>query len=92
MPVLKHILASTDLSPAGQQAVMRAGQLAQQWQASLHIVHARPDWNLYVRWRPASPDRYQDIARRADYVLSELQSRVKAAFGVTTRWKAPPSD
>jgi nucleotide-binding universal stress UspA family protein len=31
MPVLKRILVATDLSAAGQRAVMRAGQLARQW-------------------------------------------------------------
>ena len=55
MPILKRILVATDLSTAGKHAVMRAGQLARQWEAGLFLVHARPDWNLFARSRPASP-------------------------------------
>jgi nucleotide-binding universal stress UspA family protein len=86
MRVLKEILVSTDLSQAGQRAVMRAGQLARQWHANLQVVHARPDRNLYARWRPTLSDRYQDIAREADRQLSELQSRLKTELGVSARW------
>jgi nucleotide-binding universal stress UspA family protein len=67
---------------------MRAAQLAKQWEASLYIIHARPDWNLYARWRPASADRYQVIARRADHQLAELQAEVTAQFGVKPRWNS----
>jgi len=50
MPILKRILVATDLSAAGHRAVMRAGQLARQWETGLFLVHARPDWNLFARW------------------------------------------
>jgi nucleotide-binding universal stress UspA family protein len=83
--LMNRILAATDLSIAGQHAVMRAGQLARQWQASLRIVHARPDWNLYARWRPASQDAYQLIARRTDQLLGELQAKVTAEFRISPR-------
>jgi nucleotide-binding universal stress UspA family protein len=84
--LLNRILAATDLSIAGQQAVMRAGQLATQWQAALRIVHARPDWNLFARWRPASPQAYQLIARRTDEQLGALQAQITAEFGIRARW------
>jgi nucleotide-binding universal stress UspA family protein len=85
---LKRILAATDLSVSGRHAIMRAAQLAKQWGASLHVVHARPDWNLYARWRPASADGYQLIARRADHLLAELQNDVAAEFGVSPQWSS----
>lgn len=79
MPVLKRILVATDLSAAGRRAVMRAGQLARQWEANLFVAHVRPDWNLFSRWRPASQDSYQDVARGCEtslrLTLAELESR-----------------
>ena len=48
MPILKRILVATDLSATGHRAVMRAGQLARQWETGLFLVHARPDWNLLM--------------------------------------------
>lgn len=76
MPVLKRILVATDLSAAGQRAVMRAGQLARQWEANLFLVHARPDWNLFSRWRPASQESYQEVATSADEsaILGRIES------------------
>ena len=62
MPVLKRMLVATDLSAAGERAVMRAGQLARQWEANLFLTHVRPEWNLFSRWRLASQDSYQDVA------------------------------
>lgn len=82
MPILKRILVATDLSPAGRRAVMRAGQLARQWEASLFLVHARPDWNLFSRWRPAAQDSYQDVAKSSDEPLRSLLSAVESEFGV----------
>jgi nucleotide-binding universal stress UspA family protein len=86
MPTVKRILAATDLSAPGERAVMRAAQLARQWEATLHIVHARPDWNLYARWRPASADAYQQIARRADHLLAELHAKITGEFNLKPRW------
>jgi nucleotide-binding universal stress UspA family protein len=84
--LLNRILAATDLSVAGQHAIWRAGHLASQWQATLRIVHARPDWNLYARWRPASPQAYQLMARRTDEQLGALQAKVTSEFGIQSRW------
>jgi nucleotide-binding universal stress UspA family protein len=82
VPVLKRILVATDLSAAGERAVMRAGQLARQWEANLFLVHGRPDWNLFSRWRPAAQDSYQDVARSTDEPLRRLVAAVGAEFGV----------
>lgn len=85
MPVLKRILVGTDLSAAGEQAVMRAGQLARQWEAHLFLAHARPDWNLFSRWRPAVPDSYQDVARSSDAPLRATLADLESRFGVRAR-------
>ncbi len=82
MPVLKRILVATDLSVASQWAVMRAAQLARQWEAHLFLVHARPDWNLFSRWRPASQDSYEDVARSADEPLRRILAAIHSEFGV----------
>lgn len=85
MPVLKRILVATDFSPAGQRAVMRAGQLAQQWEAHLFLTHVRPDWNLFSRWRPAAPDSYQDVTRCSDAPLRQTLAELESRFGVHAR-------
>lgn len=85
MPVLKRILVATDLSVAGQRAVMRAGQLARQWEANLFLAHVRPDWNLYARWRPASQDSYQDIGRACEGPLRLTLAQLESRFGVHAR-------
>lgn len=85
MPVLKRILVATDLSAAGQRAVLRAGQLARQWEAHLFLAHARPDWNLFSRWRPAVTDSYQDVARSSEAPLRAAVADLQSRFGVQAR-------
>jgi len=85
MPILKRILVATDLSAAAHSAVMRAGQLARQWEAHLFLVHARPDWNLFARWAPASQDSFRDIAQSADDPLRDLLAELERKFGVHAR-------
>lgn len=82
MPVLKRILVATDLSAASQRVIMRAGQLARQWEANLFLVHARPDWNLFSRWQPAAKDSYEDVARSADEPLRKTQATLLSEFDV----------
>ncbi len=64
---------------------MRAGQLARQWEANLFLVHARPDWNLFARWPPASQDSYRDVAQSADDPLRDLLAELEGKFGVHAR-------
>ena len=85
MPVLKRILVATDLSAAGRRAVMRAGQLARQWEANLFLAHVRPDWNLFSRWRPASQDSYQDVARGCESSLRLTLAELESRFAVHAR-------
>ncbi len=85
MPVLKRILVATDLSAAGQRAVIRAGQLAHQWEANLFLTHVRPDWNLFSRWRPALQDSYQDVAHSSETPLRLALAELESRFGVHTR-------
>lgn len=85
MPVLKRILVATDLSAAGRRAVMRAGQLARQWEANLFLTHVRPDWNLFSRWRPASRDSYEDVAHSSETPLRLTLAELESRFGVHAR-------
>ncbi len=85
MPTLKRILVATDLSAAAHSAVMRAGQLAQQWEAALYLVHARPDWNLFSRWSSATQDAYEDISQGADATLRQLLAELATRFSVHAR-------
>ncbi|HVK94610.1 MAG TPA: universal stress protein [Noviherbaspirillum sp.] len=43
---IRRILAATDLSPDGNRAIGRAALLAQQHQASLHLLHVLPAMSL----------------------------------------------
>lgn len=85
MPVLKRILAATDLSAAGRRAVMRAGRLAQQWEANLFLAHVRPDWNLFARWSPALAESYQDVAHCSETPLRLMVAELESRFGVHAR-------
>jgi len=85
MPVLKRILVATDLSASGQRAVMRAGQLARQWEASLSVLYTKPDLNLFGGLKAATADGYRDVAQAADSFLCRLLVRLEAEFGVHAR-------
>jgi nucleotide-binding universal stress UspA family protein len=90
MPILKRIFVATDLSAAAHRAVMRAGQLARQWNAELFLVHVRPDGYLFARARAASHDRHQDIARYTHKSLREVLPGLEANFGVHARCDSRP--
>ena len=66
MNLPNRILVATDFSPAGRVAVTRAGQLASQHNAKLHIVHATPDWKLFSRWTTARPEHYDAVTEGAE--------------------------
>lgn len=85
MPVLKRILVATDLSAAGKRAVIRAGQLARQWEANLFLTHVRPDWNLFSRWPPALQNGYQDVAHGSETPLRLALVELESKFGVHAR-------
>jgi universal stress protein E len=82
MRLLNRILVATDFSPAGQLAVTRAGQLARQHDAQLHLVHATPDWNLFSRWTCARRQRYDEISRHAQNEMGAEVNRILSTFEV----------
>ena len=83
MNLLNRILVATDFSPAGRDAVTRAGQLASQHNAKLHVVHAAPDWKLFSRWTTARPEHYQAIMERAEKAMRAELGRVSGECGVS---------
>lgn len=82
MNLPNRILVATDFSPAGRDAVTRAGQLASQHNAKLHIVHATPDWKLFARWTAARPEHYEAVTQHAERSMNAELARVSAEFGV----------
>jgi universal stress protein E len=84
-PVLRRILVATDFSPAGRLAVWRAGQLAQAHDAALHLVHARPDWNLFCRFAGASDEHYRKLAEHAEHALNAELGYVHDTFSIHAR-------
>jgi universal stress protein E len=85
MKLLNRILVATDYSMAGQRAVTRAGQLANQHAADLQIVHATPDWNLFSRSTSARQQHYDEITLHAQSAMRDEVNRVLSTFGVHAR-------
>lgn len=85
MTVLKRILAATDFSPGARCALSRAGQLARQHDAYLHVVHAQPDWELFAGSAGARAEHYRAITEYAQHALREEVEHVYATFGVRAR-------
>lgn len=85
MIALRRILVATDFSSAARLAVWRAGQLAKQHDASLHLLHARPDWNLFCRASPAGEAQYQAISRYAESALGSELGYLESTFGIHVR-------
>lgn len=85
MIVLKRILVATDFSPAARFALARAGQLARQHDASLHVVHARPDLNLFCRASSAGGEHYQGIFEHAEQALKEELAYLERTFAIQVR-------
>ena len=82
MGSVNRILVATDFSPGGRLAVRRAGQLASQYNAELHIAHASPDWNLFSRWTVARQEHYQAISRRAELAMRDEVAWVLSEYGI----------
>jgi nucleotide-binding universal stress UspA family protein len=83
--VLKRILVATDFSAAARLAVWRAGQLAKQNDAYLHLVHAQPDWNLFARATPSGAEHYHAVGEHAEQALGEELAYLEATFGIHAR-------
>lgn len=83
--IVRRILVATDFSAAAHLAVWRAGQLASQNDAYLHLVHARPDWNLFAGSSPSAADHYRAVTEHAEQALTEELSFVEKTFGIHAR-------
>ena len=83
--VLKRILVATDFSPAARLAVWRAGRLAKQNDAYLHLIHAQPDWNLFARSTPNAAEHYRAVGEQAEQALGEELEFLEATFGIHAR-------
>lgn len=85
MKLLQRILVATDFSAAAQLAVTRAGQLARQHEAELHVLHATPDWHLFSRWTTAKQEYYDQVTLHAQSRLREEVNRILTTFGIHAR-------
>jgi nucleotide-binding universal stress UspA family protein len=82
---LKRILVATDYSPAARLAVSRAGQLARQHEAHLHLVHVQPDWDLFAHSGPAAAEHLQALTKHAEQALKRELAYLEATFGIQAR-------
>lgn len=82
---LRRILVATDFSPAARLAVRRAGQLAKQNDAYLHLIHARPDWNLFTPTGAVAAEQYRTVADEAESALRDELTYLESTFGVHAR-------
>ena len=82
MRTVSRILAATDFSPAGDAALMRAGQIAAEHGAELRILHATPDWNLFSNRAPMAQQHYTELSRTAERLLEEAKTRIASQFAV----------
>jgi len=79
------ILAATDFSDASRNAVLRAGRLAQQFKAGLHIVHvAQPSVADQLRHLVSDPpqDLQQRMTAAAQFDLDEIVESVRREYGI----------
>lgn len=82
MRTVTRILAATDFSPAGDAALGRAGQLAAQQGADLHIIHATPDWNLFSNRAALAQQLYTGISRNAERLLKAAKDQISSRFAI----------
>jgi nucleotide-binding universal stress UspA family protein len=79
---VRRILAATDFSPAARLAVWRAGQLAQQNNAHLHVVHAHPDWDLFSKCAGGRAEHFHAVGEDAERCLSDELRYLEGTFGI----------
>lgn len=83
--ILKRILVATDYSAAARRAVWRAGDLARQHGAHLHLIHAQPDWNLFSMNAAGTAEQFKAIAAHAEEALRVELGWLETTFGITAR-------
>ncbi len=69
----RSVLLATDLSSHCDRALDRAAQLARQWHATLHVVHALPPEARPVAWWSPEGGRPQDEAEHAALVERQIR-------------------
>jgi universal stress protein E len=82
---VKRIVVATDYSPAARKAVGRAGRLAQEHSAYLHLVHAQPDWNLFSQTASSTAEQYNAVMAHAEDALRLELAWLETTFGVAAR-------
>jgi len=82
---LRRILVATDFSAAARLALWRAGQLARQNDAYLHVVHARPDWNQFAPTSAVAPEHYRVVTEECENALRDDLAYVEKTFGLHAR-------
>jgi len=85
MGALSRILVATDFSAGAGAAVSRAGQLAKEHQAELHLIHASPDWNLFCRALPAQQGHYATLTQFAESAMQREIAWLKEKFAIRVR-------
>jgi len=79
---ISRILVATDFSAAGHAAVRRSGQLAAQYGAALHVIHATPDWTLFCNRSAMLQKHYEDITSNAQTLLKDELGSLLDEFSV----------
>lgn len=82
---LRRILVATDFSAAARLALWRAGQLAKQNDAYLHVVHARPDWNQFAPTSGVAHEHYRAITEECENALRAELAYLETTFGLHAR-------
>ena len=82
---VKRIVVATDYSAEARKAVGRAGRLAQQHGAYLHLVHAQPDWNLFSQTASSTAEQYNAITAHAENALRLELAWLETTFGIAAR-------
>src|SRR6185312_11611021 len=85
MTAITRILVATDYSDGGRAAVGRAGQLASQHHAELHILHATPDWELFSQRTTPRQQHYEQVTEHAQAVMNREADWVHSAFHLRAR-------
>ena len=80
---IRRILVGSDFSASARRAVCRAGQLATQHEAQLHLIHVQPDWNLFSR--NGAPDYYRALTDDAAAALATEVAFIEKTFGIHAR-------
>ena len=83
--IMKRILVATDYSASARRAVWRAGDLAREHGAHLHLIHAQPDWNLFSTSTAGTADQFKAVTAHAEQALGRELNWLETTFGIAAR-------